>query len=88
MTNILQPAEDPILVNGTPRTLEQIAAAFVACYQMELAYAKASEENGGSCGVQWEGLDSTREFAIEALNADEHLSIISEAKRVNGDSCD
>lgn len=83
---IRQPGKAYVFVdaNGVARTAEQIGTAFAACRALELAYAKASEDNGGDSRVRWEDVDLARELANEALTHEEYLSTVDDAERFNG----
>jgi hypothetical protein len=70
--NMISTSKAPLIViQGRSCTEEQILAAFAACRQLELAYAKASEDNGGSSSVDWEDVDQARELATLALSPEE-----------------
>ena len=53
---------------------QQITAAFEACRRLHLAYARASEDNGGNSSVLWEDIDHALEAATEALGAEALLA--------------
>ncbi len=69
--------------DGVDRTPEQIEAAFAACLQIEYAYARASEDNGGFSVVCDRDVDQAREHANAAITDAECLAIQDQAQRSN-----
>lgn len=65
--------------DGTVRSAEQIEAAFAACRQLELAYARASEDNGGNSSISWEDVDLARALANEAISDQECVALQEQA---------
>lgn len=69
--------------DGIVRSAEQIEAAFAACRQLELAYARASEDNGGDSSVEWEDVDLARALANEAITDQECVDLQEQAAKDN-----
>jgi hypothetical protein len=65
--------------DGIVRTPDHIEAAFEACRRLELAYARASEDNGGGSSIDWADIDRAREKANLAITDKECLAIEEQA---------
>lgn len=68
---------------GIVRTPEQIEAAFEACRRLELAYARASEDNGGGSSVDWTDIGGARHEANLAITGDECVALQEQAAQEN-----
>ncbi|MCR6481047.1 hypothetical protein NU688_33155 [Variovorax sp. ZS18.2.2] len=62
---------------------EQLAKAVEVCAMLSMAYAYASEDNGGAGSIRWEGIDQPAALADEVMH--ERMTTINAwARQENG----
>lgn len=74
---------DGLEIRGRYYTHAQLAAAVQCCTNLEDAYQKAAQANGGGGNVDWSDVDDARGWAQEAIGREGVLESIRLAQEAN-----